>query len=571
MGPEGGPRGRRWGWAGGAGPGGAAAGAPGILPTSHAVCPGPAAMPGKRGLQTAAPMAAEDELLLLQSQALAEEEAAKMKGEMLTRFLKEKLAKEERSSALNLHKLSAQWRAVLRETKDKELRRDVEILSQTFARVMDCKDSVIESLAADLEEAEEQHAQALRSHLHNIDRLLQLQRCRLACLEEGYGAQLEALQAEFEAERRTILEQHERESCYLRDVALAAEQNYAKSDHEATLNFQSARDDIKNKSLQEMQYSRMQLGGKAEVLWEQFQRAMQSYTEATEPQKIAFEALKQKDEKSSREIETQAKKLQKLQDSVTATKGRIAAHLRESEEQNRRAREEKEKVLRQLQELKSEMNQARAKAHGSLARLTAQSGAALKALARVVAKAQRVLRLAEMCRRLETEEEKVLPFYPSSLAEGEQRDARRVLEETPAEPLAWALRDYTGLERFWQRFNKAKLEEQALERERAALSQRNRRLRELLRQYLAGISVSQEVLGEPDPLLAVERKSCVPRDLPRAGAAVHKVIGAPHTPTASREGTPTRIPSPAPPAPAECLSPCGSGHPAWRSGTPQRP
>ncbi|KAF1672037.1 Dynein regulatory complex subunit 2, partial [Pygoscelis papua] len=129
---------------------------------------------------------------------LAEEEAAKTKGEMLARFLKDKLAKEERSSALNLHKLSAQWRAVLRETKDKELRQDIEILSQTFARVMDCKDG---SLATDLEEAEEQHAQALRSHLHNIDRLLQLQRCRLTCLEEGYGAQLEALKTEFEAER----------------------------------------------------------------------------------------------------------------------------------------------------------------------------------------------------------------------------------------------------------------------------------------------------------------------------------------------------------------------------------
>lgn len=48
--------------------------------------------------------------------------------------------------------------------------------------------------------------------------------------------------------RRTILEQHERESCYLRDVALATEQNYAKNDHEATLNFQSARDDLKNKA-----------------------------------------------------------------------------------------------------------------------------------------------------------------------------------------------------------------------------------------------------------------------------------------------------------------------------------
>ncbi|NXW38806.1 DRC2 protein, partial [Phaetusa simplex] len=113
---------------------------------------------------------------------------------------------------------------------------------------------------------------------------------------------------------------------------------------------------------------------------------------------------------------------------------------------------------------------------------------------------QRVLHLAEMCRRLETEEEKVLPFYPSSLAEGEQQDAWRVLEETPTEPLAQAMWDYVGLERFWQRFNKAKLEEQALEQERAALSQRNRRLRQLLRQYLAGISITQEMLGQPNPL-----------------------------------------------------------------------
>ncbi|NXW65257.1 DRC2 protein, partial [Eurystomus gularis] len=158
-------------------------------------------MPTKRRPRAAAPVSAEDELLLLQSQALAEEEAAKKKREMLNRFLKDKLAKEKRNCALNLPKLNTQWRAVLRQAKDKLLRQDIEILSQTFARVMDCKDSVIESLVTDLEEAEEQHAQALRSHLHNIDRLLQLQRCRLTFLEEGYDAQLEALKIEFEAER----------------------------------------------------------------------------------------------------------------------------------------------------------------------------------------------------------------------------------------------------------------------------------------------------------------------------------------------------------------------------------
>ncbi|XP_061871639.1 dynein regulatory complex subunit 2 [Colius striatus] len=472
-------------------------------------------MAGPRRPPAAAAVSAEDELLLLQSQALAREEAAKAKAEMLTRFLKDKLGKEERNSALNRRKLEAQWRAVLRETKDEELRRDVEILRQTMARVMDGKDSAIESLATDLQEAEEQHARALRSHLQLTDRLLQLQRGRLRGLQDGYDKQLQAMTAEFEAERRAILEQQEREGCYLRDVALATKQSHAESDREATLSFQSAQDDIKNKGLQEQQFSRIQLGGKVQELWEQLQRAMLAYTEATEHHKIAFEALKQKDEKSSREIETQAKKLQKLQDSVAAARGRVSAQLREGEERSRHARREKEKVLRQLQELKEEMKQARAEARDGLARLVMQSCAALKALESVVGKAQRILRLAEMCRKLETEEEKVLPFYPSSLEEKELQDAQNALEQMPIEPLARALWDYTGLERFWQRFNKVKLEEQALERERAALGQRNQQLRELLRQYLAGISIGQE--GSVNPLLTIEIKSCVPKGLPHAG------------------------------------------------------
>lgn len=53
----------------------------------------------------------------------------------------------------------------------------------------------------DLEEAEAQHSRALSGHLRNLDRLLQLQRCRLRCMEEGCSAQLEDLQEEFEAER----------------------------------------------------------------------------------------------------------------------------------------------------------------------------------------------------------------------------------------------------------------------------------------------------------------------------------------------------------------------------------
>lgn len=64
---------------------------------------------------------------------------------------------------------------------------------------------------------------------------------------------------------------------------------------------------------QDQQYSRLQLGARLEGLWDQIQKARRSYNHATERKKVEFEELKKKCEKSSREIDTQAEKLQKLQ------------------------------------------------------------------------------------------------------------------------------------------------------------------------------------------------------------------------------------------------------------------
>ncbi|XP_027252277.1 dynein regulatory complex subunit 2 isoform X3 [Cricetulus griseus] len=100
----------------------------------------------KKGKKAKIPLSDEEQLLLFQQRLLAEEEAAKKKERLLTQFLKDKLAKEEHNSALNLNKINTQWRTVLREVKTRELHKDIEILSQTFERVVDCKDSVIKAL-----------------------------------------------------------------------------------------------------------------------------------------------------------------------------------------------------------------------------------------------------------------------------------------------------------------------------------------------------------------------------------------------------------------------------------------
>jgi len=47
---------------------------------------------------------------------------------------------------------------------------------------------------------------------------------------------------------------------------------------------------------------------------------------------------------------------------------------------------------------------------------------------------QQVLKIAEMCRKLETEEEKVLPFYSSSLSSKEEEEVRKELSAPLSEP-----------------------------------------------------------------------------------------------------------------------------------------
>ncbi|CAH6791431.1 dynein regulatory complex subunit 2 [Phodopus roborovskii] len=465
----------------------------------------------KKGKKSKIPLSDEEQLILFQQKLLAEEEAAKKKERLLTQFLKDKLAKEEHNSALNLNKINTQWRTVLREVKTRELHKDIEILSQTFERVVDCKDSVIKSLAKDLTEAEEQYAHALRSHLHNVDQLLTLQRRRLSLLEENYNMELEVLTKEFETERKTIIDQHEKEIHYLQDVFMAMEQNYIDSEYESKLEFQSMWDDLKNKNLEEKHFLRLQLENIVEDLWRRFQDALKNYTDATEDRKIAFETLRVKDEKSSKEIEIQMKKIQKLQEAINTLKGKIIVHSRESEWQNQCVRNDKELVHVQLRKLKAQRTQARGVSQENLVKLTLESNTTLKELKKVVEKGEKILKLAEICRKFETEEEKVLPFYSSVLTPSELEEVERQNPEDLTEDLAKVMVDYKGMENFWKRYNKVKLEVLSLQHRHMQLLDISGKLRELLKQYLDGISVSDEVLSQLNPLFIVNHRSNLPQ------------------------------------------------------------
>jgi hypothetical protein len=71
-----------------------------------------------------------------------------------------------------------------------------------------------------------------------------------------------------------------------------------------------------------------------------------------------------------------------------------------------------------------------------LTKLTIQSNSAIETLKDKEERAKAILRFAEMCRKLETEEEKVLPFYATSLTKEEENDVMQAVYENPTKELA---------------------------------------------------------------------------------------------------------------------------------------
>jgi hypothetical protein len=62
------------------------------------------------------------------------------------------------------------------------------------------------------------------------------------------------------------------------------------------------------------------------------------------------------------------------------------------------------------------------------------------------------------------------------------------------------------MEKFYKRFNKVMLDKLALEKQKRQLNEENEHLRNILKQYLEGISLTDNVLAEPNPLVIVNGK-----------------------------------------------------------------
>lgn len=135
----------------------------------------------------------------------------------------------------------------MRDIKARDLKRDIEILSQTFERIIDRKDSVIKAMVKDLLEAEEQYSMALRSHIKNVDDLVDLQKEQLLAAMQKYEEEVEIIKTEFDRERAFIEQRQNHEMNELQTIIYGMEKIFLDQETEAANEFQNLKDEIKNR------------------------------------------------------------------------------------------------------------------------------------------------------------------------------------------------------------------------------------------------------------------------------------------------------------------------------------
>ncbi|CAM9182045.1 unnamed protein product [Ectocarpus fasciculatus] len=445
---------------------------------------------------------------------------------------------EVKNSKINKLKIQNQWRKIMRLTKAESLRKDVEILSQNHERDVDRKDAILQMLDRDLEESEDQFQMALRTHLQNIDQLIRLQDSRLYVQEKAFQQELRTIQTDFQKEKDIMQTKFKIEKKELTAVVETIEQEENEREVEARHAFEQLREEARNRNLEEINMLRISLDTQIEDLESNFESEHISYLQQTSQRTHDFKELTQNDQRLTREIETKKKKIDVLQTGIQQWRAKIRQLNRETEERTRLLQDEKQSIQKHYQQLKQRIQTYRGTQNQTLLSLSQSAHECKVTLNEKLDLARRVLHLSELARRLETEQEAIMPFVSSLSGGGPQSGGadgsgdRSAAEEEnvsnelemnnanippppPNQSSVWTSQYSSAvsvpipdrMQNFFRKYNKALLDTIAVEKERDRLALENVQLQELIGQYVSGTQISDEVLAADNPLFVVNGRT----------------------------------------------------------------
>lgn len=201
---------------------------------------------------------------------------------------------------------------------------------------------------------------------------------------------------------------------------------------------------------------------------------LNDYEEATKARKKEHDKLKAQDDSVQKLLVTQLEKLRKMNEIVRRLKSKYADSRKLLKNKLKDIQDENEYFVFVYNTLKEKLKWDRKKDFDQIKILTVSYSAAMQYLEKLKEKGEHILHAAAVCRKLETQEEKIMPFpVTEGMAKAFPEEQALLME---------------SLELFWQRVAQAEASRYSINEEREFLKTENQILQMKLHNYCQCVS-----------------------------------------------------------------------------------
>jgi hypothetical protein len=321
---------------------------------------------------------------------------------------------------------------------------------------------------------------------------------------------MQTFKDEFNQNRTAALTEYFRHIAEVRDITGAIEHEFELKRAEMDEKFRAENEALGMKSQEAISALRTHLTEETNKALEAQKLANDSFKAKSEGKTQQYLQMFEKDKKRKLLMKQREEMIIKLAAQIAHWRRKIKNNERESREANNRLRQEKENLSLHFRELKQTMAHFRMLENRKLAEISVLFETSIDSMTDKLKMAEKILKYAEMTRKLETEREQVIPF-PASLVDTDPEISRQMQQfKLQLKGDGKYVTESDLFDKFYRRFNKVLLEKLSLQREKEALLQHNIRLKTMMKKYMGGMGVSQDLQNKPNTLFIVNQYTNAP-------------------------------------------------------------
>ncbi|CAH0715689.1 unnamed protein product, partial [Brenthis ino] len=407
----------------------------------------------------------------------------KLKAEIEERkkFKRKELERELAAQARHRGELDRTWREMMLKIHEPVFRQDIEILWHTFERAYDKKDYLIKYTMQLMDMADDQFQRTVASFCDTIDTMINKFLSELEELSKLNDVRTSEVLKAGEDEALRIVSDHNAAETHLQ---LLLYHGHTTADSLAwTTRGENLvkEDEERNKYANERENLRSLLENSYSVMWDDYKTVLKAYIAGTAENQKQVRKLRRKENLMADIIASQAKKIANSDGLLKRLRSELAAY--ESGTKQAEFRDRRDRHRAACWRLKKRLINGCNIDSKQMAILVRESDNALEWLQSAYNKGEKILRMAALCRKFETQREKVMPFGCNKPHSPIQSKTGLRRQHSDDSLVVNAISSTSGLTRLWQKISNAELSRRALAREKVLLEQENAMIVKKIQEY----------------------------------------------------------------------------------------